>query len=181
LISSDPRLPYLPTGKDEDPVTLGFMRRVYERFYQLWGQAAPEMSAADPLPWTIGITFATPGDVADTPGTSFAEYVRDGSTIHATFVYSGTITHTTAAGNLQMTGLPFAATAVSLYQGAGSLSWGGITKAGYTFVMPRIAASDTAITFVGSGSGVARSFITAADVPTGGTLQLIGRLTYRAD
>jgi hypothetical protein len=89
-------------------------------------------------------------------------------------VTTSAFTHTTASGNLTMTGAPFAA-ATQIF--GGFFAFNGITKAGYTQFVAQIQASS--ILFNASGSGVAESGVSAPDVPTGGTVRLRGSLIYR--
>lgn len=130
--------------------------------------------------WTPVPTFATPGDVSFTPTVQVGDWVRQGREVRATFRLAGTITHTTASGNLQVTGLPVAPTSDTSFIFDGVLVWGGLTlAAGYTQVACTLAAGSATILFSASGSAVAPVNVTEARVPTGGTLVLRGTLIYR--
>lgn len=127
--------------------------------------------------WTPNLTFATPGDIAWAGTTITGNWYKIGHMCVANFVFIGTITHTTAAGNLQITNAPLtAANNGDIPEGA--LRWQGITKAGYTDITSQIAGGTTTINFNASGSGVARAAVTSADVPTGGVVNIVGTLIY---
>jgi hypothetical protein len=125
--------------------------------------------------WTPVLTFATPGDLALTYAAQTGAYTKIGRVVVLDFtVTTSAFTHTTASGNLTMTGAPFAA-ATQIF--GGFFAFNGITKAGYTQFVAQIQASS--ILFNASGSGVAESSISAADMPTGGAVRLRGSLIYR--
>lgn len=130
--------------------------------------------------WTPSVTFATPGDVSFTPTLAVGELVKQGSRVDATFRLAGTITHTTAAGNLQVTGLPYTPAAIPNMLWDGALIWGGITLAGgRTQVCCALVNGSPTFLFSASGSGVAPSNVDTTQVPTGGTLILRGNIRFR--
>jgi hypothetical protein len=136
-------------------------------------------SVSIPGIWTPTLTFATPGDLAVTYGTRVGGYIRRGKVMTYNFdVRTSAFTHATASGNLQLTGLPFASAGAN-QEWYGSLIWTGITKASYTQVSARITEGVMLIIFGASGSGQTIANVTAADMPTGGTVQLIGSVTCR--
>jgi hypothetical protein len=127
--------------------------------------------------WTPVLTFATPGDLAITYAAQSGAYTKIGRLVVLDFtVTTSAFTHTTASGNLTMTGAPFAA-ATQLF--GGFFAFNGITKAGYTQFVAQIQSASTAMLFNASGSGVAESGVSAPDLPTGGTVRLRGSLIYR--
>jgi hypothetical protein len=127
-------------------------------------------------------TFATPGDLAITYSQRQADWSRNGRLITVNFtVKSSAFTFTTASGTLRITGLPFTASSDTDYFSAGSVIWGGITKAGYTQVNPFVLAGESVIRFAAGASASAASDVLAADTPTAGTLLLRGSVTYRTD
>lgn len=128
--------------------------------------------------WTPVLTFATPGDLARTYTTQLGIYTKVGRQVIAEFeIVTATFTHTTAAGNLQITGLPFT-------KGAGqpasvdSITFGGITAAGYGSMVAKLAASSNVINFEGSGSAQPPAMVTVSNVPTGGSVVLRGKMIY---
>jgi len=132
--------------------------------------------------WTPVLTFATPGDLAVTYNANqqTGTYTIIGDRIVIAFaVGTSSFTYTTASGNLQLTGLPYTAKLVSGIQNIGSTVFGGITKVGYTQVVPRVNSNTSLIDFIASGSGVVQSNVASADVPTTSSVVLRGTLVYQ--
>jgi len=128
--------------------------------------------------WTPVLTFATAGNLSVTYGTQSGTYVKVGRLVTATCVVAtSAFTHTTASGDLRITGIPFTA-ATAHYS---NLVFNGINKATYTTVGPRTAAGSGVLTFLASGMGVGSSAISAANVPTGGTPEILFTLCYETD
>jgi len=128
--------------------------------------------------WTPVGTFATPGDLAIGYAAQIGTYTKIGDRVLVDFqLVTSSFTHTTAAGNLRITGLPF--TVKNLDSGwIGALWWQGITKANYTNVVCNPRPNTTYIEFYASGSGVGGAAVTAADMPTGGSLILKGQALF---
>lgn len=132
--------------------------------------------------WTPAFTFATAGDLSVTYSEQAGYYYRVAKIIVAIFdIVSSAFTHTTASGNATISGLPFAATNQNNLRVRGALEWGGITKANYTNVVTVLAGNATTMNLIASGSGQAPSLVTAANMPTGGTVQLRGTIVYHTD
>lgn len=130
--------------------------------------------------WTPSITFTTPGNLVLSGVLAFGEYCREGRYMNLTGLFVGGMTFTTASGNLQITGIPRAIANVSnLYQPVGACEWSGITKANYTQIVVVGSAAGTVLNCQASGSGQALSTVTAADIPSGGTLRLGFSIRYR--
>ena len=131
-----------------------------------------------PIAWTPTLTFATPGDQNIAYTTQFGRSIRKGSLCTVSFVIqTSTFTHSTAAGNLQVTGMPVTSTTATQVSD-GSLAFNGITKANYTNFTLRVSSSATLCFIEASGSAQAISTVAAADTPSGGTLILHGEITY---
>lgn len=131
------------------------------------------------LDWTPTLTFATPGDLAVTYSARVGKSTKIGRLVHAEFnITTSAFTHTTASGLLQVTALPYTSNATVGYQAVGTLVWQGITKAGFTNVLPVVTNSATTILFSAVASASAATAAQTADVPTGGSVALIGSLTY---
>mgnify|MGYP001572604868 FL=1 len=129
--------------------------------------------------WTPTLTFATPGNLSVAYTTRVGRYTKIGRLVTLTFtIVTSTFTHTTASGNLQTTGIPFTAATMSGHLFSGVVGWGGITKASYTQVIPMIDSNTAIIIFPAAGSGQSVSNVSAGDVPTGGTIQLYGTISY---
>jgi hypothetical protein len=122
--------------------------------------------------WTPSVTFATPGDLSLSGITvQGGDYLRVGKWCISQFSFIGVATFTTASGNLLITGLPFT-TVTSNTVSQGGCRWSNITKAGYTDITSQPVPTSTNANFNASGSGVGRAPVTAANVTSGGTLDL---------
>lgn len=126
--------------------------------------------------WTPVLTFATPGDLAVAYAIRIGTYTKIGNKVFCNlYVQLNSFTHTTAAGQLRITGLPFNA-------GSGSYNciaaWNGITKAGYSSIGAVTSAGSDILSINAFGSGVAFATVTAADCPTGGGMLLAGQIIY---
>lgn len=130
--------------------------------------------------WTPTLTFVTPGDLAVTYTTRLADYIDFGRTKVLTFdIVTSSFTHTTASGALIISGVPVVSVTLAGHVATGSMLFGGITKAGYTAIAPAITSANNLINIQASGSGVAVASVVAADVPSGGTVNLSGTIIYR--
>lgn len=128
--------------------------------------------------WTPLITFATPGNLSVSYINQTGVYNKIGRVVQLQFtVITSSFTHNTAAGNLLISGAPFSA---STARGYGGQEWRGITKSGYTDVSARMNVGASAIDFVASASGLTPSNVSAADVPSGGTVDLRGFVSFSA-
>lgn len=127
--------------------------------------------------WTPTLTFATPGNLAVTYGTRLGHYTKIGREVVLRFqIVTSAFTWTTASGLLQISGLPFAGS--SSIPSRGVLEWGGVTKASYTSLSTVLNTGSSILTVNASGSGVVISNVVAADLPSGGTVTLVGSITY---
>lgn len=127
--------------------------------------------------WTPTLTFATPGDLSVAYSTRVGNYTKIGRLVTIVIsITTSTFTHTTASGALSITGLPFTSFAGDTCRG--SCLWQGITKANYTDVALIVTAGSAAMSASISGSGQTAQQITAADMPTGGTVRFSGTLFY---
>lgn len=132
--------------------------------------------------WTPVLTFATPGDLNVAYSIQVGTYTKIGRVVIVQYrITTTTFTHTTASGNAQITGLPFAALATVYSITEGALSFQGITKANYTQFTSFINPNDTKIQFDAAGSAQNQDNVTAADMPTGGTVRLHGTHVYMAN
>jgi hypothetical protein len=133
--------------------------------------------------WTPVITFATPGNLSITSYTlQIGTYIKHGKLVTVTFSILtgvGAFTHTTASGDLTLTGLPFTVATAGLWRGA--LQFGGIAKAGYTNFTVAAINSTTTMIVTASASASAISNVAAADMPSGGRPALQGSITYWTD
>lgn len=129
--------------------------------------------------WKPEFSFSTPGDLAIAYSVQLGRAVTLGDITLAWFaLQTSAFTHTTAAGDASIAGLPAAARYVIGQVANGPLGWQGITKAGYTNIVTRIPPGGTAIKMLACGSGLASAFVGAADMPTGGAVILNGWVAY---
>ena len=132
-------------------------------------------------PWTPTLTFATAGDVNVAYTARVGTYIKEGRLVTVNFgILTSTFTHTTAAGACRITGLPFTVENVTNYVATGGGYWAGITKANYTQVCARAAANTTYLDLYASGSAQGSSQVTTADMPTGGSVELVFTVTFEA-
>lgn len=126
--------------------------------------------------WTPVITFSTPGDLNVAYATQQGLYTKIGRQVTLQFALAtSAFTHTTAAGSLQITGVPFTSSNGTYI---GAMYFQGVTKATYTQVSTLYVAATAFLTLFASGSGVAAASVTATDMPTGGGVSFVGTITY---
>lgn len=126
--------------------------------------------------FTPSITFATPGNLSVAYNTQTGSYVKVGKIVHCfVAIFTSSFTHTTASGNLTLTGLPFA---VAGNNSAVAFGFGGMTKAGYDTLAIEPVGGGTTCLFAAAGSGVFADYAKAADMPSGGTVRIIVNFSY---
>lgn len=131
--------------------------------------------------WTPTLGFATPGDESVIFSVQFGSWSRIGDVVTAIFnLVTSTFTHTTASGNIEIGGLPFASANLANQVARGILSWQGITKASYTQVNLDLAPNVSLMTLLASGSAQAVSAVGSGDMPTAGNVILAGHIIYKA-
>lgn len=130
--------------------------------------------------WTPSLTFAVPGDLSVAFTTQIGEYYRVGDWINLYFwLQTSTFTHTTASGNLFVTGNPFTAKTLASMRWNGSMGqFQGVTKANFTQFMPGINSAGVNMSVAASGSAQTTGTITAADMPTGTTKIFAGSVSF---
>jgi hypothetical protein len=149
----------------------------YDSLDQVW--VCISQPTATPGTWTPALAFATVGTSTWAFTTQLGWYSIVGNRLFYEFTVTGVPTNGTAAGNLQVTGLPFAAINVVGELGAGATSMTGYTKAGYTSVITRInSAGGQRFNLQAMGSGVATAALAVADIPTGGTVTVTSSGNY---
>lgn len=164
--------------KTDGPRVLGVLAN-----YILSLEEKDALSLIEKEDWTPVLTFATAGNLSVTYSTQWGELLRLPNNVGvANFrIVTSAFTHTTASGNLQITGLTVTAAddsgASEVWDGA--CVWGGVTKANYTQVVASLAQGSSTILFSASGSGQAVTNLTASDLPTGGSVVLRGSIIFR--
>lgn len=124
--------------------------------------------------WTPVLTFATAGDLSVVYTLQRGDYVQigqpgNGYVIANGLINASTFTHSTASGNLRVTGLPIAGKNISAGGFFGSCRFTGINKTGYSSFsinLPGNGANYLQVT--ASGNNVAISEVAVADCPSGG-------------
>lgn len=128
--------------------------------------------------WTPTLTFGTPGNLAVNYAARIGEYEKLGNLVFVSFqITTSSFTHTTASGDALITGLPFPSASEMVRIGA--LRWQGITKAGYTDINTRLVQGGDNFTLAATGSGQPQTNVSAADMPSGGTVGLTSTVVYR--
>ena len=151
------------------------------RKYVRMGDSSLRLLSGEKSTFTPTVTFVTPGDLAVTYANRIGRYEIRGSKCFVEILISTSVfTHTTASGNLRITGLPFAAGATS-NDGSALVSFGGITKANYTQYCALTSNSQTYFNIYASGSGQAFAAVNAVDTPTGGTFLIKIACDYEVD
>jgi hypothetical protein len=131
--------------------------------------------------FTPAITFVTPGNLSVAYTLQSGTYAKVGRIVNLhVAVVTSSFSHTTASGNLQITGMPFVSGITSVAQREGGIQWEGITIANYTDMCPTLEDLSATITIRASGSAQTPRPIAASDMPTGGTVVFRGGVTYLA-
>ena len=129
--------------------------------------------------WTPDLTFSTPGNLVTVFGTALGWYTKIGRLVIVHFhLKSTTFTHTTASGNCFITGLPFTSLSTTFMDANGVFGWAGITVANYTQINLRINPNTTKFDLRINGSAQGVGGVTAAEMPTTGTLDFEGTCSY---
>ncbi len=132
--------------------------------------------------WTPAITFATPGDLNVVYSTQFGHYTKIGKLVRVNYrVITSTFTHTTAAGALQMTGLPFTSQTTGGNEHGGALIYSQLTQtAGFNGFVARIVNNVTLVDFLQVGTAINTAVATIASALTATQKVLIGTIVYEA-
>lgn len=128
--------------------------------------------------WTFALTFATPGNLSVSYGSSTGYYLKIGNLVYLYGTFTFTPTHTTASGAIQITGMPFSNTDTN----AGTVLGGQVAAMNYpaSRVFPVVRfTSATNIGIVAFASGLAASAIGAAQMATGVQQQIIITMLHR--
>ena len=127
--------------------------------------------------WTPTLTFATPGDLSVSYVSNTGQYTKIGRMVVLSFqIVTSSFTWTTASGNAVINGVPFAIP--SGFATPGTAWFQGITKAGYTQFAPTANPGTSTLLVRASGSGQASGTVRAADMPSGGVVEIRGTAIY---
>lgn len=131
--------------------------------------------------WTPTVSFATPGNLAVTYSQQNGDYTKIGRLVSASFIIvTSAFTFTTASGQMQINGLPFAAVNDANFRSYNPLVYSGINKAGYSSVFGALLGNTSQLLVFASGMGVTVSAVATADAPTTSTVILGGAVNYAA-
>lgn len=120
--------------------------------------------------FTPAISCDTPGDLAISYGQRAGFYTRIGRLVTVNlFVSTSTFTHSTASGNVRLTGLPFTSANSTQNIAIGSMIFEGITKAGYTQFNANVGQNRDWVQLSAMASATAYSNVSITDLPSGGT------------
>jgi hypothetical protein len=122
--------------------------------------------------WTPALSYATVGTSSWAVTTAVGWYTKIGRLVTLQGLYTGVPTNGSAAGNLQLTTLPFTPSATANTNSRISANMGGYTNAAYTAIHVSINPGSTTATFVGGGSGTAVTNLAVGDIPSAGTVVL---------
>lgn len=126
---------------------------------------------------TLTLTATTPGDISVSYAVRTCEVERIGSMVIINYNITATPTFTTASGAIVLTGLSYPSDGLQSFNG--TLSWSGVTKAGYTHINSRLGAvSASTIDFVASGSGLGLAQVQTTDIVSGAQMILRGQIIY---
>lgn len=129
--------------------------------------------------WVPTLSCATPGDLVVSYAGRVGTYTKFGRMVVANFlINTSALTWLTASGALVISGLPFTSSGVGVSATPGTVDWSGITKAGYTQIVPEVSFSSTSVFLIANGSGLSRATVNIADTPSGTNLVLVGQVTY---
>jgi len=130
--------------------------------------------------WTPGITFSTPGDLIVTYGSHRGLCFRTGRLAILTLeIQTATFTHTTASGQLIITGIPFKCS-TSQYRFVGTLHQQGLNKSGGTHTQWNLVihSGGTGLNIYMSGNGVGEQLVQVGQVPSMVNQSFVGSIIY---
>lgn len=128
--------------------------------------------------WTPTLTAATPGDLNVAYTTRQGRYRTVGrQCIWSVVIVTSTWTHSTAAGGLLVSGLPFTALTYSSHRWLGT-ALVRYTKANFTQIVSTVDTGEAFIRFPTTGSGQAPTNLLVTDCPTGTQVTLYASGVY---
>lgn len=132
--------------------------------------------------WTPTITFDTPTGMSVTYLTQTGIFTKIGRLVVAHFeIITSTFTFgAPVSGYFKVTGLPVAISSSEPVQ-SGTVSWQGITKAGYSQInLAGVLGTDSLNLYI-SGSGLGLFALTKAEFTSGTNVALYGSISYITD
>ena len=132
--------------------------------------------------WTPVVTADTPGDLSVAYTNQIGEYVRNGKLVSVFIrIDLSTFTHTTAAGGLLITGLPYTVQADLGVACANAPGLGGPIPypVGYTTLTLDANGGTTTVKFRANGDDAALTNISITDIPSAQTWGLHMAINYK--
>jgi len=125
-----------------------------------------------------GLTFTTPGDLSVSYAWKKCNWMRVGGLVFVEMRgQTSSFTHSTASGDLRMTGLPYAPYQRST---AGSCAFAGVSlPTNYYYIVPSVQGNipEDILPFI-TGAGVSKIHISPSHTPSGNTVEWYCALTY---
>lgn len=129
--------------------------------------------------WTPVLSFTTPGDLSVAYTNQVGVYTKIGRVVHLTFdVTTSSFTFTTSSGAAVLTGAPFTG-AAAVPVDVGSMTYGLVTAASVTTIVPYKIASTTTVGFFIAGPTVGSALMSSSHLTSGTNRILAGSLTHR--
>lgn len=133
--------------------------------------------------WTPALTCTTPGNLSVAYTTQIGRYSRQENRVTAYFqVITSTFTHTTASGDIFLSGLPYTSENTTNLNSIGTMLYQGYGAATTErpHMVPYVQAASASVRFALSGPAVTVTTAAITNFPTAGTVQLTGTVTYFA-
>ncbi len=133
--------------------------------------------------WTPTLSAEVPGDLSVTYGVRLGTYTKVGRLVTASCrITTSAFTHTTAADDAQIQGLPFTARSLTNMRTVGSLALFGANKAGFTQVNCQVETGSSSASFIATGvAGGSFSSVKITEMATGGTPFVSLTVVYETD
>lgn len=130
----------------------------------------------EPKTWTPALTFATAGDLSVAYSTLVGRYTKIGRVVIVSGeLVTSAFTHSTASGQLLITGLPYAAGQRAI----GQVVMAGWTRSDAAWVSCNVNTAASQLNFPVSRSGLdILASLEAADLPSAGTVSIRFAITY---
>lgn len=132
--------------------------------------------------WTPVLTCATPGNLSVAYATQIGRWWRDENRVTAYFnVTTSTFTHTTASGNIFLSGLPYTSESTTNLNNVGSTLYSSMySDTARPQLNPFVQSNSTVVRFAKSGPNVSVATAAITDFVTANTFNVTGSVTYFA-
>jgi hypothetical protein len=133
--------------------------------------------------WTPTLSAEVPGNLSVTYGVRLGTYTKVGRLVTASCrITTSAFTHTTAADDAQIQGLPFQARSLTNMRTVGSLALFGALKAGFTQVNSQVETGSSSASFIATGvAGGSFSSVKITEMTSGGTPFVSLTVVYETD